>query len=732
MSGLRIVIYCIFGLFAFMAAAAVAAFLLTPTDLIRDRLQTEVKARTGRDLVIAGSTSLALWPRPAVSLRDVTLSSPPDMGAQPLLRVAEIEVAVQILPLLLHDVSVDRLVLRRPELNLRIDAQGRRSWDFADLRPLDLPPPLVRLAQAATSDAKSLPKESLPKELQDFMRGSSGTTAPAPGKSRIGDVSLGNVSIVDGTVRYIDARSAIDETVSALNAQLSLANIASPLDVRSDFQWRREPVQVTAQISPFRALLDGRPIEARLTADAAPLKIGFDGNITLGSDLDLDGRVTATAPALDRLSQWTGRPLAGALPGGFSVAAKLKQTSAMTALSDAEMSLGALKGNGTLSVDSRGARPYVKGAFRVATLDLNLLRVVAEVTPATAATRPPALPAAQTSTAASEKPKSIEDLLLDQPPAAPPQLAPPKQVRGYTKRQGWSDDAIDLTVLGLVDADVKLGFDRIVWQDLSTGGGQINVALKSKAVRVTLEDLALYEGRARGIVTVDANAAEPTFGANLLAEGVSALPFLKAFADFDWLSGRARIAIAAAGRGATERQVVSTLNGKADIAIADGALMGLNVPAIMRNLGRGKLAGLDRSPGEKTDFTEFAASTQIANGLARNDDLRITSAQIRSTGAGTIDLPQRTMDYLLRPKIVTGTSTGIDVPLRIHGSVDKPTVTPELAGVLRDPGQAVQAIQEAAKTPAGREVQETIKGAINGDPAAKDKVKNFLDQLLKK
>lgn len=726
MSGLRIVIYCIFGLFAFMAAAAVAGFLLIPTDLIRDRLQTEVKARTGRDLVIAGSTSLALWPRPAVSLRDVTLSSPPDMGAQPLLRVAEIEVAVQILPLLLHDVSVDRLVLRRPELNLRIDPQGRRSWDFAELRPLDLPAPRVRLAQAATGDAKSLPKE-----LQDFMRGSSGTGAPAAGKSRIGDVSLGNVSIVDGSVRYIDARSAIDETVSAVNAQLSLANIASPLDVRSDFQWRREPVVLTAQISPFRALLDGRPIEARLTADAAPLKIGFDGNITLGGDLDLDGRITATAPALDRLSQWTGRPLAGALPGGFSVAAKLKQTSAITALSDAEMSLGALKGNGTLSVDSRGARPYVKGAFRVATLDLNLLRVVAEVTPATAASRPPALPAAQTSTAAPEKPKSIEDLLLDTP-TAPPPMVPPKQVRGYTKRQGWSDDAIDLTVLGLADADVKLGFDRIVWQDLSTGGGQINVALKSKAVRVTLEDLALYEGRARGIVTVDANAAEPTFGANLLAEGVSALPFLKAFADFDWLSGRARIAIAAAGRGATERQVVSTLNGKADIAIADGALMGLNVPAIMRNLGRGKLAGLDRSPGEKTDFTEFAASTQIANGLARNDDLRITSAQIKATGAGSIDLPQRTMDYLLRPKIVTGTSTGIDVPLRIQGSLDKPTVTPELAGVLRDPAQAVQAIQEAAKTPAGREVQETIKGALNGDPAAKDKVKNFFDQLLKK
>ena len=724
MSALRVVLYCIFGLFVFIAAAAVAAFVFVPTGLIRDRLQADVLARTGRDLIIAGPTTLSLWPRPAVSVKDVTLSSPPEMGAHPLLKVAEIEVAVKILPLLLHDVSIDRLLLRRPQLDFRIDAKGRRSWDFASLDPHAVPAQKIQLAQAGTTDPKALPKE-----LQDFMRGSSdvtarGTGAGAQGKSRIGDISLGNVSIVDGSIHYGDARTQLDETVTGINIQLALANIASPLDVQGDLNWRGEPVQLTAQVSPFRALLEGRPIQAQIRTSAAPLSLTFDGVVTPGNDLDIDGRVTASATALDRLGRWTGRQVTGSLPGGFSIDTKLKQTSALTVLSEAELSIGPLKGKGSFSVDTRAARPYVKGAIRVATLDLNMLQALAETKPVAQATLPVA-------SSAPDAPKSIEDLLKSAPEPATPG-APRKQVRGFAKRQGWSDEPIDVSALGLFEADVRFGFDRVIWQDMSTGNGQITVALKSKAARITLEDVQLYDGRARGIVTIDANAADTVVGANMVAEGVSALPFLKAVSDFDWLSGRTRIAVAVAGRGATERQIVSTLNGKADIAIADGALMGLNFAAIMRNLGQGKFAGLERSATEKTEFTEFAGSVQIANGIARNDDLRVASAQLKATGAGTIDLPQRTMDYMLRPKVITSTGSGLDVPLKIQGSIDKPTVTPELAGLLRDPTQAVQAIQDAAKTPAGREVQETIKGVLNGDPAARDKVKGFLDLFRKK
>jgi AsmA protein len=372
-----------------------------------------------------------------------------------------------------------------------------------------------------------------------------------------------------------------------------------------------------------------------------------------------------------------------------------------------------------VSVDTRGARPFVKGALHVAVLDFNALKMIAEAAPSAKAA-PSAAPAASPPVVAAQK--SIEDLLKEAPTAVKP------QVRGYTRREGWSDEVIDLSALGLFDADVKLGFEKVVWQELTTGSGQMGLSLKAKSAKLTLEDVQLYGGRARGIITVDGTTAEPTIGGNIVADGVNALPMLKGLADFDWISGKARISTAIAARGATERQLISTLNGKTDISVTDGAVIGYNFGSLMKGIGTGRLPSFERVQTEKTEFSEFAASSQITNGIARNADLRVKNPQLTATGAGTIDLPARTMDYVLKPKL----QAGLEVPLKITGSLDKPTVTPDIGGLLNNPGGAVQAIQDAAKTPAGKEVQETVKGLLNGDPAAKEKAKGFLDQLFKK
>ena len=729
-SGIRWLAYSLLILLATAGLAAAAAFLLIPTDLVRDRLQAEIKSRTGRDLIMAGTTSLALWPRPAVSVTNVTLSSPAAMGSQPLMKVAEIDVAIQLLPLLLHDLVIDRLVLRQPVIDLHIDAKGQRSWDFA---AADLPVwsgRTVRLAQAGDNPAKLLPRE-----LQDFVRGATDQKAtepaPAPNASRLSDLTLGNVSISDGRVRYRDDRTGADETVSSLNATLSLANIASPLGVMCDYTWRSEPVHVAAQLSPFRGLLEGRAIQAQVKAAAAPLTLTFDGFAAVAGDLDLDGRVTAKVAELRRLATWTGKPFGGSLPGGLAIDAKLKQTGSLTALSDARLNLGALAGSGSLSVDGRGPKPIIKGALHVPALDLNMLQALVETAAVTSA-QPPA--AASLATATSEaKPKSIEDLLGDKPPAT----GGKPQVRGYKRAADWSDEAIDFSAMGLADADLKLGFDRLLWHDVITGPGQVAVALKSKTARLTLDDTQLYDGRVRGIVTVDATADAPTIGGNFVADGVSTLPFLTALSGFDWISGRGRVAIAIAGRGATERQFVSSMNGRSEISVTDGAIVGLNIAGIVRNIGQGKLAGLNRNPAEKTEFSEFTASTVITNGIAKNSDLRLVGPLVQANGAGTIELPARTIDYVLRPMLGRSspgspTQAGLEIPLKITGSVDKPTVIPDVSGALKDPAQAMQVIQDMAKTPAGKEVQETVKGLINGDPAARSKAKGFLDQLLKK
>ena len=230
-------------------------------------------------------------------------------------------------------------------------------------------------------------------------------------------------------------------------------------------------------------------------------------------------------------------------------------------------------------------------------------------------------------------------------------------MRGFTKRSGggadWSDDLIDVAPLGLADADLALSADRLLYKDVKTGPVRLSLHLADSVARLTLEEMQLYDGRGRGAVTLDGRGQAPATTANLMLEGISAQPLLKDALGFEWLEGQSTIAVALAGQGVSEREIVATLNGKVDLATNNGTIDAIDVGKILRGIEQGRFGGLRIAPGEKTPFSELAGTFTIANGIADNQDLRLVSPNMRVTGAGKFDLPARTLDYTVRPKVAS-------------------------------------------------------------------------------
>src|SRR6185295_1078643 len=109
--------------FACLGAAAIAFLLVAaPVDLVRDRVIEQVRARTGRDLVVAGPTALSLFPRPAISLSDVSLSAPEGLEAPPTLVVPTLEAELRLWSVLAAQPAVERITLHRPTIELSVDA----------------------------------------------------------------------------------------------------------------------------------------------------------------------------------------------------------------------------------------------------------------------------------------------------------------------------------------------------------------------------------------------------------------------------------------------------------------------------------------------------------------------------------------------------------------------------------------------------------------------------------
>ena len=709
-SGLAAVLFVVLlGIIAVVSAAGVFLISNPPTNLIRAQLIEQVKLRTGRTLSIAGPTKFTVFPSIGLSMKDVSLSPPPGMSGAAFAKMAGLDVSVRLLPLLKREVSIDRLVLQQPVIDLRVDKAGTKSWDFAHLTHAT---PRIRLAQAAAGTASDVPG-GLPADARDFLKNSSRASNQQPPSAQkltqLSQLQLADVRIVNGTVHYHDARSGAKQHLGAVNVRVGLDNILAPLDAKGSAVWRKEEIDFTAKLTSVDDILRTKPASLVLKMASGPVSGRYDGSLHLADDIAAKGAVALNSPSIRRLANWVGTTLPPARGyGPLQLSGLLNSKGTTHSLTSAKLDLDNQMAKGSVTVKTGGSRPYVNAKLTISQLDLNNYMGDGTAAPAARQAAPNRQPAAPTS-----KPNSIEDLLG----------SAGTRVKGYTQRSGWSREPMDATALGAVDADADLTVGRLFVNNLKIGQSDLNVRLKNKVLKTTLNDLQLYSGRGKGTVTADASRGKSiSIGANLSLSGVEARTLLRDAANQDWLAGKGNVALAVTGTGASQHQIMNTLNGNATIKFDDGAIVGINIPKMIRGVSQGNFTNLSGSSDEKTDFSSLAARWVITGGVANNQDLQLISPLMRVTGQGSVMLGAQQIDYLLRPKLVanlegqgsTNTGSGLEIPVRIKGPWAKPAIQPEIGDILANPDKAIDAVKQLGKQFKGKNTGEILDGLLGG------------------
>jgi uncharacterized protein involved in outer membrane biogenesis len=292
-----------------------------------------------------------------------------------------------------------------------------------------------------------------------------------------------------------------------------------------------------------------------------------------------------------------------------------------------------------------------------------------------------------------------------------------------------------LAVQGGVLAEGTLSLAHAAYKDMKLGPVKLALSITGGVAKVTLPDAALYGGRGQGSLTVDAGSgAKPALSASLKLTGVSLLPLLKDAAGVQWLDGRAALALALSGQGATERQIVESLTGQVQLSVADGTVTGFDVERILRDLQRGRLDRLAPRRQDQTSFSALTGTFDIAGGVARTGDLKLVSKHVELKGEGQIELGPRRIDATLETKIDGGkpadgavVSIGtLQLPISIKGPLDRPEFAIKGQEALSD------AIGRIGRNLKSREVQDAIEGLLSGDRSKRVKPSELLEKLLKK
>jgi AsmA protein len=209
-------------------AAVIIVPMVVPLETYKAQIAKQVEGATGRKMTIGGDLKLSVLPRLEIATSKVSLANAPGGKAKNMLELGELRVAVDLLPLLGGNVSIDTFVLVDPVINLEVDRQGRKNWEFkADGKP------------GARPAEKSEPK------------GKDG------GGFGLSGIHLGNVRLVNGRLSYSDAQTNTTERVDAINMKVSLPDLDQRFAADGSLTYKGEKIDLKVSAEKPRALMEG-------------------------------------------------------------------------------------------------------------------------------------------------------------------------------------------------------------------------------------------------------------------------------------------------------------------------------------------------------------------------------------------------------------------------------------------------------------------------------------------
>ncbi len=324
--------------FAALVALAVIGLALLDWNALRGPIARFAGQALDRTVAIEGDLDVTLFSlTPRIAVEGLRIADPPWAGKGDTVRIAKLDMTVELLALLTGRLRVRTLELDDADLRFTRTEDGRATWNFGqkkpDAKPFDIPPIrrfVLRGGRLAITDARR------------DLRFSGGFTSGEQAGAAAGAFNLRG-----------------DGTLNAERFRLDLRG-APLLNVRRD-----RPYAFTADV---------------LSGDT---KIHADGRVLRPFDLArFDADLNASGPDLADLYRLTGVVLPNTPP--YALSTRLERRGRQYALRAITGTVGDTDVAGVIEIDRRGPRMQLGADLRSKSLDFDDLATILGAPPSTA------------------------------------------------------------------------------------------------------------------------------------------------------------------------------------------------------------------------------------------------------------------------------------------------------------------------------------------------------------
>lgn len=295
----------------------------------------------------------------------------------------------------------------------------------------------------------------------------------------------------------------------------------------------------------------------------------------------------------------------------------------------------------------------------------------------------------------------------------------------------WSREPIDVSALRQYDADIKLRSKSIRYQEHALTRADIVAKLAGGVLTLSKVTGAMFGGPLQATGVIDATQA--------LSVKVNAAVKDADLAQAGSGAGRASMTLAATARGASEAELISSLNGNGKLVvrglstdtdptafpILGPLLSGVLGPTRILDKTLGGILGAQKA-GAETGTLGAQSTFVMTNGVVRTEDATFASPAYKGNAAGFVDLPAWNMDLKgtvdLSGNLLGTLLKGVkevpqQIPFRAYGSPDNPKVEINVGFLSALPIPGLDKLEKAV--PGAGKVIDKILPGLGGGAAPK-------------
>jgi AsmA family protein len=630
---------------AIVALVVIVALVIVffPWDVLRGPVNRYVSERTGRHFEITRKLDVKLG-RTARILADGIEIANPEWAKDPyLVRAESGEIDVRLAPLLFHRQLVLPLIaLRKPQLGLQVEADGRRSWAFG----------------RDTGDRRNVP------EIGAFVvdEGSIHFIATKH------EADIHTDFAIDGplTLNLPRERQAGRAASSPAQPAASPGETpqALPLRFTARGTWQKESFTAkgrTGNVLYLSAPLQ-KPFPMEIDASAGATRLVARGEIASLATLDgADARVDLQGRNLADLYKLLGVVLPET--PHYAVHGRVAKQGEVWHVRDITGKLGNTDMAGDLSFDKARQVPHLAGNLKSNWLDFNDLAPLVGMQDKPRGPKAEKVADAQVQAAGGDAKAK----------AKKPPRDPNHKVLPHTQ--------LDLARLKAMNSEVSYSAARVTnVKQLPLDRIAVRVRLEDGVLNLDPMDLGVAGGRLSGKMRIDSHSNPAVVEVRLAARGMELGKLIRNAQAMKTSFGKIYGDIDLKGRGNSVAQMLGGANGNVALIMGQGQISNLVLELIGLD-GREVLKflmGGDKDVRVRCGATSF----DVANGLMTSRAVVLDSTDTVIYGKGSANLANEQLDLWLYPYPKDKSILSLRSPINIGGTLGAPKVSPDKKALM--------------------------------------------------